>query len=75
MYLDRTCIAEASGAIRRELHLDQAQMGWVLAAFSFGYLLFEIPSALAAHRYGARIWFVRIMATWGLATLLLALTS
>src|SRR3546814_6214591 len=39
-----------------------------------GYLLFEIPSALGVHRFGARLWFARIMFTWGLASLGLALT-
>ena len=32
-----------------------------------GYCVFEIPSNLALHRFGARRWLARIMISWGLA--------
>jgi MFS family permease len=40
--------------------------------FFIGYLLFEVPSTLALHRFGARAWLARIMMTWGIVTVLMA---
>ncbi len=34
--------------------------------FFIAYFLFEVPSNLALHRFGARKWIARIMVTWGL---------
>jgi MFS family permease len=34
--------------------------------FFLGYFIFEVPSNLMLHRFGARIWIARIMVTWGI---------
>ena len=34
--------------------------------FFAGYVLFEIPGALIAERWSARIWLARIMISWGI---------
>ena len=28
--------------------------------------MFEVPSNILLHRYGARVWIARIMVTWGI---------
>ena len=43
--------------------------------FFIGYLIFEIPSNLLLHKYGAPRWIARIMLTWGIVTVLLAFTK
>jgi len=43
-FLDRVAISSAAPAIRDELHLTPAQMGWVFSAFTFAYAIFEIPT-------------------------------
>ena len=40
--------------------------GFGAGIFFVGYILFEIPSNLALHKFGARIWIARIMISWGL---------
>jgi len=40
-----------------------------------GYVLFEIPSNLILARVGARVWLSRILVSWGLATVALALSA
>ena len=41
--------------------------------FFAGYILFEIPSNLAMQKFGARIWIARIMISWGLVAIAMAL--
>ncbi|MFT4464282.1 MAG: MFS transporter [Sodalis sp. (in: enterobacteria)] len=43
--------------------------------FFIGYFLFEVPSNLAMHRFGARVWIARIMITWGLISGLTAFVT
>jgi len=43
--------------------------------FFVGYLIFEIPSNLALHRFGARRWIARIMITWGILSALMMFVS
>ena len=54
-YLDRVCISTAAPAIKADLGLDDAQMGYVFSAFTLAYALFEVPSGWLADRFGARI--------------------
>ena len=44
-YVDRANISVAGPSILRELHLNAADFGWVLAAFSLGYTLCQIRAA------------------------------
>ena len=37
------------------------------------YFLFEVPSNLLLDKFGARKWFARILLTWGLITMAMAL--
>ena len=42
-YLDRVCIAATATAMQAELGLSRIEMGQILSAFIWGYVLFEIP--------------------------------
>ena len=53
-YLDRVCISTAAPAIKADLGLSDAQMGYVFSAFTLAYALFEVPSGWLADRFGAR---------------------
>lgn len=66
-YLDRTNIAFAGPAgMNEELGLTAAAFGLASGVFFLGYLVLEIPSNLALHRFGARRWLARIMVSWGI---------
>ncbi|KIG02947.1 MFS transporter [Caballeronia concitans] len=73
-YIDRANIGFAKLQMLTSLHMSEASYGFASSLFFIGYLLCEVPSNLAMHRFGARRWISRIMLTWGLATLLLAWT-
>jgi len=66
-YLDRTNIAFAGpNGMNAELGLSATAFGFASGVFFIGYLLLEVPSNMALHRFGARRWIARIMLTWGL---------
>ncbi|CAG0998367.1 putative sulfoacetate transporter SauU [Myxococcaceae bacterium] len=67
-YLDRVCISTAAPAIRRDLGLDDAQMGIVFSAFTLAYALFEVPAGWLADRFGARAMLARIVVWWSAMT-------
>ena len=69
-YIDRINIGFAALTMNRELGITPEQFGFAAGVFFLGYFLFEVPSNLLLHRIGARLWFARILLTWGvLATL------
>ncbi|WP_432053385.1 MFS transporter [Streptomyces xiamenensis] len=70
-YLDRTAIsfAEPNG-MGDDLALTAAQFGFASGIFFLGYIVLEVPSNMALHRFGARRWLARIMVTWGVVSLL-----
>lgn len=73
-YLNRVNIGFASGMIR-DLGLTATAYGLGAGLFFIGYFLFEIPSNLAVVKFGARRWLARIMLSWGLLSMAMALAS
>lgn len=70
LYLDRMCIGKAAPFIQSELNLSTWQMGWVQAAFTIAYGLFEIPTGHLGDKYGSRSVLIRIVLWWSLFTAL-----
>jgi MFS family permease len=70
-YLDRTAISFAGpNGMNQDLGLTAAQFGLASGVFFIGYILLEIPSNIALHKFGARKWLARIMVSWGIVSLL-----
>ncbi|WP_213814132.1 MFS transporter [Glaciihabitans sp. dw_435] len=70
-YLDRTAIGFAApNGMNDDLGLSLAQVGFASGVFFIGYILLEVPSNLALHRFGARRWLARIMVSWGIVAFL-----
>ena len=65
-YLDRVNVGFAKLQMLDDLKFSEAVYGLGAGIFFIGYLMFEVPSNIALHRYGARRWIARIMVTWGL---------
>ena len=72
-YLDRINVSFAALSMNEELGLSQTAYGLGAGIFFLGYVLFEVPSNLILARIGPRIWLARILVSWGLATVALAL--
>ncbi len=67
-YIDRVCISQAAPHISLDLHLDEAEMGWVFSAFTLAYVLFEIPAGYLGDRIGPRKVLLRIVIWWSFFT-------
>ena len=65
-FIDRTNVALAKSALAADLGISAAAYGLGAGIFFIGYALLEVPSNLAAHRIGPRVWIARIAVTWGL---------
>ncbi len=70
-YLDRTAVSFASpNGMNDDLALTAAQYGFASGVFFIGYIILEVPSNLALHKFGARRWLARIMVSWGIVAIL-----
>lgn len=74
-YIDRQNVSYAKLEMVGALGLSEAAYGLGASLFFIGYFLFEVPSNVILERVGARVWFARIMATWGVITILLGFTQ
>ncbi|GAA4926993.1 sugar phosphate permease [Actinomycetospora succinea] len=72
-YLDRVNIGFAGpNGMNKELGLTATMFGLASGIFFIGYLLLEVPSNLALHRFGARRWITRILVSWGIVASIMA---
>lgn len=74
-YIDRQNVSYAKLEMVDALGLSEAAYGLGASLFFLGYFLFEAPANMILARVGARLWFARIMGTWGLITLALGFTQ
>ena len=65
-WLDRSNVGMAAPTMSPDLKFTNAIFGFGAGVFFFGYFLAEIPSNLILNKYGARLWFARILITWGI---------
>jgi MFS family permease len=69
-YVDRVNIATAANEIRRELALSNTQLAFVLSAFGYPYLLFQIFGGWLGDRVGPRRTLFLCGLIWASATIL-----
>ncbi|MDV3124231.1 MFS transporter [Mycobacterium sp. 21AC1] len=72
-YIDRSNVSIAALTMNEDIGLTAAAYGLGAGLFFVTYIIFEIPSNLALHRFGARRWIARIMITWGIVAACMAL--
>jgi MFS family permease len=66
--IDRSSVSLAQIHMSKDVGISTTSYGIGVGIFFLGYILFEIPSNLYLHRYGARRTLLRIMVCWGFAT-------
>lgn len=71
-YLDRSNISFGKLQMSSDLGLSSTAFGLASGLFFIGYVIVELPSNLAMHRFGARKWMARIMISWGILAVLTA---
>jgi len=71
-YVLRTNLSFAAPEMMADLALDEMQWGYVMAAFTAGYTLFQFPGGMLGDRFGPRRVLTVLMVLWAALT---ALTS
>ncbi|WP_372240500.1 MFS transporter [Pseudomonas sp. MN1F] len=74
-YLDRVNIGFAKLSMLDDLQFSNTVYALGASVFFWGYFLFEVPSNLLLHRYGARFWIARIMLSWAIISMAVAFTQ
>lgn len=76
-YLDRANISFAKLRMQEDLSdwFSETVFGVGVALFFVGYMFFEIPGALLVEHWSARKWFARILVSWGLCSMAMALVE
>jgi ACS family tartrate transporter-like MFS transporter len=72
-FLDRVNVSFAGLEMSRDLNFSDRVFGLGAGIFFVGYVVFEIPGALLVERWSARKVIARILLTWGVVTVLVAL--
>lgn len=72
-YLDRANVGFAKLRMQDDLSFSDDVFGWGFGLFFVGYLFLEIPGALLVEHWSARKWFARILVTWGVCSMGMAL--
>jgi MFS transporter, ACS family, glucarate transporter len=67
-YIDRVCISQAETTISGEFELTRKQMGYVFAAFVWGYALLDVPLGWLGDRFGPRKVLTGIVIWWSFFT-------
>jgi sugar phosphate permease len=74
-YIDRQNVSYAKLQMVGDLGLSEYAYGLGASLFFIGYFLCEVPSNIFLEKVGARLWFARIMISWGIVTILLTFTN
>ena len=69
-YVLRTSMSVAGDTLIRELDISPLQLGVILAAFAWGYALFQLPGGAWSDRVGSRRALAIIAVAWGVCSLL-----
>lgn len=72
-YVLRSNVSIAAPAIIEDLTLSEVEWGWILAAFTAGYAIFQIPGGIFGDRFGPRKALTIAAVLWSLFTLLTVL--
>jgi len=67
-YLDRINLSIAAPTMMHEMKLSPNVFGFVLAAFTFGYAIAQIPGGYLADRFGARCMLIAGPILWSIFT-------
>ncbi|MBK1789177.1 MFS transporter [Prauserella cavernicola] len=74
-YIDRVNVGYAREALEADLGIGAAAYGIGAGIFFIAYALFEVPSNLLMRRVGAKAWLTRIMVSWGVVSVAMALVQ
>ncbi|MGH8779962.1 MFS transporter [Paraburkholderia sp.] len=69
-YADRATLSVTGSAMRAEFGFDAIRLGYIFSAFSWAYVLSQLPAGWLLDRFGARRVYAASIFLWSLFTLL-----
>src|ERR1700712_912328 len=70
-YADRAILSIAAPGIKTEFGLSAVQLGYILSAFSWAYVVGQIPGGLLLDRFGTKAVYLIALVLWSVATFLI----
>ena len=68
-YADRSTFSIAGDAAQDDLGLSPVQMGYILSAFAWAYVIGQIPGGALLDRFGTKLIYAIAIAVWSFFTL------
>lgn len=68
-YADRATFSIAGDAASRDLGLNPVQMGYIMSAFAWAYVIGQIPGGALLDRFGTKLIYTIAIAAWSFFTL------
>lgn len=69
-YADRATLSITGSAMRQEFAINALQMGYIFSAFSWAYVLSQLPAGWLLDRFGARRVYAVSIFSWSIFTFL-----
>lgn len=69
-YADRAILSIAASAMKVDLHLDAVRIGYIFSAFSWAYVLGQIPGGWLLDRFGSKRVYACSIVLWSFFTAL-----
>jgi ACS family glucarate transporter-like MFS transporter len=70
-YADRSILSISGSGIKEEFGLSTVQLGYILSAFSWAYVLGQIPGGLVLDHFGTKKVYIVTLVLWSLSTFVL----
>lgn len=69
-YADRSTFSIAGSAASKDLGLDPVEMGYILSAFAWAYVIGQIPGGVLLDRFGTKLIYAFAIVLWSFFTLI-----
>ena len=70
-YADRSILSISGSGIKQQFGLSTIHLGYILSAFSWAYVVGQIPGGLILDRFGTKTVYGVTLALWSLSTFLM----
>ncbi|MGI4801434.1 MAG: MFS transporter [Janthinobacterium lividum] len=74
-YADRAILSISGPGIKQEFGLSPVQLGYILSAFSWAYVVGQIPGGLLLDRLGTKSVYGVALVLWSIATFMIGLVG
>jgi ACS family glucarate transporter-like MFS transporter len=74
-YGDRVVLSIVGLALSKQMHLDPSRLGWLLSAFSWAYVVAQLPAGGLLDRYGSKRVYGYSIIGWSVCGILAGFTG